>query len=101
MQNFYIICIGHVFLTFPRKTLINGQYCCTQLEPLINQVKDRCWILENPFWLEDKSYRVSHFSEKQKNMTYTDNIEILHRLRMPFLIMYVLKNMPLCFIRKF
>ena len=77
-----------VFLTFPRKTLINGQYCCTQLEPLINQVKDRCWILENPFWLEDKSYRVSHFSEKQKNMTYTDNIEILHRLRMPFLILF-------------
>lgn len=77
-----------LFLVFPRKTLVNQQYYCTQLQPLIDKFKNDCWILENPFWIEDKSYLTSHFTPQEKNMTYTDKIEIRHRLRMVFLNLF-------------
>lgn len=81
-----------VFLNFPRKTRIDGCYQCPQLEPLIRKFEGNCCILENPFWIEDKSYLVSHFEQKKDNMIYTDKIEILHRLRIILLVLFKRKE---------
>jgi len=77
-----------VFLNFPRKIKINGHYQCTQLEPLIMNFKENSCVLENPFWLEDKSYLVSHFKDGNRNVIYTDKIEIIHRIRFVFLWLF-------------
>lgn len=73
-----------LFISFPRKTMINGSYICTQLQPLMNKFDNHSWIVENPFWIEDKSYFISHFTSKKSSMTFTDKIEIKHMISMLF-----------------
>ena len=77
-----------VFLSFPRKVLVEGQYICTQLKDIIDKYDDY-YIVENPFWIEDYSYEIAHFSAYDKNEIYTDYFEMRTRLFIPFLKVFL------------
>lgn len=65
-----------LFCNFPRKIKINGRYSCIQLEEIIKNCIHSKFVIEYPFWIEDNSYEKAHFNVEEKDIFFTDKMEL-------------------------
>lgn len=74
-----------VILSFPRHVKVKNKYICIQFEAIMKALKNDFFLIENPFWIEDKSYLISHFSKRKCNYIFTDKNELSFRFIFPFI----------------